>query len=212
MLFNKKEIDKVIYLDWMLITILRGPVKQVRSPYYYFGMEDYYYNITPKKRFKYFVRYPFGYYAKNKKIWGKELLLRNSMSTDLNFKGFLYDSDDNITEFIKCLDKAFDFVLLTNLFDESLILLKEKICRSYFDVAYDKTLVNRKVAAASNLSNTSKAIIYKQWSYLDTLIYEYFAQKLFREIEKRDKVIFSQKRIKYCYRKVLLYQRFCSVQ
>ena len=46
------------------------------------------------------MHYPFGYYAKNKKIWGKELLLRNSMSTDLNFKGFLYDSDDNITVFV----------------------------------------------------------------------------------------------------------------
>ena len=192
MLFNKKEIDEVMYPDYMLITILRDPAKQVRSAYYYFGMEKYY-NITAKKHFEHFIRNPFEYYGKNKKIWREEVLLRNSMSTDLNFKGFSYNSDNNIKEFIKYLDIVFDFVLITDLFDESLILLKEKMCWSYFDVTYDKKLVNRKVAAAGNLSNTSKAIIYKQWSHLDTLIYEYFAQKLFRAIEKRDKVIFSQK-------------------
>ena len=56
---------------------------------------------------------------KTKKIWGKEALLRNSVSTDLNFKRFSCNSDNNITEFIKYLDKVFYFVLITDLFDES---------------------------------------------------------------------------------------------
>merc|ERR1719483_1859814 len=87
-----------------------------------------------------------------------------------------------VSQKISELDKQFDFVLLAEHFDESLVLLAKKLCWDLRDVTYLKQNA-RKADKVSNITETAREQL-KTWLRADFQLYEHYKAKFELEVEK----------------------------
>ena len=114
------------------------------------------------------------------------------MSLDLGFETYkFYDSKNNeskIEQFIKQLEEQFDFVLICEYFDESMVLLRRYLRWSMKDIIY------LRVNAAPSLPSSSPFLrkpnitpevkeSFKQWDRIDYDVYEYFLTKFLNKLK-----------------------------
>ena len=146
MVLDVDELNKVMRRDYKLITIVRHPLQRFYSMFYYEQFETIYkLNDTPQPA-HHFIRNIYKYHHRVKapkseaQFSAKEDLLRNGMAFDFNFDGFLTTKsvdtnttiynrkyyDKQIGNFVRHLDAKFDLVLVTELFDEGLVLLRRR--------------------------------------------------------------------------------------
>jgi len=81
----------------------------------------------------------------------------------------------DIDNFIEQLDKEFDLVMITEQFEESLILFKELTCMTYQDIAYIKKHVTRRQSPQVSELSRMKLKMHLKYEYK---VYNYFKQKL----------------------------------
>merc|ERR1719369_463414 len=86
---------------------------------------------------------------------------------------------------IKELDTQFEFVLLAEYFDESLVLLARFLCWELGDVRYLKQNA-RKAEKVSNITKEATGLL-KTWLSADFLLYEHFLTKFWQEVERYGK-------------------------
>ena len=96
-----------------------------------------------------------------------------------NFNRISFSGRDlqlKIEDFVSMLDQEFDFVLLTDYFDECLVLLKEQMGWEYSDIFYFKRFytVDRS-RKDSELSQKTVDLIYK-YNLVDVQLYNFFYQ------------------------------------
>ena len=102
------------------------------------------------------------------------------MFFDLGYDN-LSEDDDYIEKAVKEIDGIFDLVLITEYFDESLILLKEMLGWSWEDVVYIK-LNSRYKKEDSNVHHDHLKMQTRRWTKADTFLYDYFNAALCRKI------------------------------
>ncbi|XP_072016903.1 galactosylceramide sulfotransferase-like [Amphiura filiformis] len=79
------------------------------------------------------------------------------------------------------LSREFDLMLITEYFDESLLLLRKLMCWSFDDILYIKQNARTNASHSQPLSQLVKDKI-RQWNVADTDLYEYFNQTLWKKI------------------------------
>ena len=106
-------------------------------------------------------------------------LLRNPQLFDLGFDQSLSEDKNYIHKIIARISKQFHVVLIMEYFEESLVLLKRKMCWSLKDVVYFK--LNQQIAKNEDWKpGIQKKIM--QWAKADVLLYEYFNKTLWDQI------------------------------
>ena len=139
MLFNHMVFEpKVLnYLpnDTFKFTTLRDPLRQFISSFRFFSQykdQSYLQNIPGPEPMITFLSDPKRYEAK-----GMRSLTNNRQSVDLGFD-LRYSVNDTsyIIRFVKQVEENFDLVLITEYFDESLVLLKRLLGWSTCDILY----------------------------------------------------------------------------
>ncbi|KAK6194926.1 hypothetical protein SNE40_000456 [Patella caerulea] len=93
-----------------------------------------------------------------------------------------YVQHSSLIRFTERMDKEFDMIMVTEYFDQSLILLKRKLCWTFQDIIYitrNKNFRNQGYA----VSPTDRQNIIKQFKH-DSIFYEHFKSKLFKELSK----------------------------
>ena len=120
--------------------------------------------------------------------------IANIQSFDLGF--ILKHALINICYFEKFLQKVdsfFDVVLITELFDESLIVLKHMLKWNFDDVAYLKHNIQYQRSDKYLLSADQIQMI-DEFNHVDRLLYEHFKRKLLTSIKalKRSGVAFNE--------------------
>lgn len=103
------------------------------------------------------------------------------MAFDLGFN-YLNEADGYIQSTIKEMDDTYDIVLISEYFDMSLILLREKLCWSLQDIAYLSVNARRKSIVSALVNHTISTKI-RDWNKIDTSIYNYFNNTLWRKAE-----------------------------
>ena len=88
---------------------------------------------------------------------------------------------------IRSMEKDFDLVLLTEYFDESLILMKREFCWSFNDLVYFK----QNVRARRKPISPKNAQRIQNWNSGDLELYRYFNRTLWTKIEKYGRVEFQ---------------------
>ncbi|XP_006816248.1 galactosylceramide sulfotransferase-like [Saccoglossus kowalevskii] len=134
--FNKKSIDDVIP-HAKYITILRHPVSAYESIFGFFKIAEYVnidHNAT-QDAFKIFLSNSDKYLKRVKDPYHKTLL-RNRQIFDIGLDFEDYDNATRVGYVIKQASKELDLVMITEYFDESLILLKKLLCWKYEDIFY----------------------------------------------------------------------------
>lgn len=184
-----------------MVTILRNPIDQFYSLFYYAKIDRFYRLKNFTDPIAHFFNNTKAYYNKgiSRKSQGMsefELLLKNGMSFDLNYLLIQFSSRNaTFKTFLNFLDKSFHLVMITELFNESLILLKKMMCWSYMDIVYQKKLVNISLRT-KNISRFVKEK-FKNWNYLDIQLYAYFKEKLQDILKRQDQVTFQDDLVKF---------------
>ena len=101
------------------------------------------------------------------------------MFFDLGLDWKDFENSTVITHAIDALDKDFNLILIKEHFDESMVLLKRRLCWSIEDIIYMSIHVRFRRTV---LSKTEIAKIEK-WNNADVLLYDHFLKKFWKEVE-----------------------------
>ncbi|XP_057290475.1 galactose-3-O-sulfotransferase 4-like [Hydractinia symbiolongicarpus] len=196
---NRKELVKAMKSGFRLITILRDPVEQIYSLFHYENFTKIYQIPPGEDPVEHFFANTSSYYRQFKsRMWRKlfmlENLLKNGMTFDLNFQRFKKRIVKNsFQDFVTYIDRAFHLVLITEKFDESLLLLKQLMCWNYMDIVYMKKLVNHKLHKQQKKRKKELLKKIRNWSNLDVILYEHFRKKLENILALQDQDKFQEK-------------------
>lgn len=106
---------------------------------------------------------------------------KNQMLWDLGMPGTEMVSTDLVDRKIQDLDRQFDFVLLAEFFDESLIILARILCWDLTEVRYLKQNA-RKSSKVSNITSEARQTL-KEWLSADYKLYDHFKSKFQLAVE-----------------------------
>lgn len=173
------EVEKVISKNAAKITVLRDPVKNFESGFGFFRDYPWPQWLGEKNRkVEDFLDNAEQMYDKNTP-W--HFRAKNYMAFDL---GLDYERDDDqyIKEAIQTIESRFDLVLITDRFEESVILLKDMLCMKFDDITSLKLKVRRNGDRTSLDAKHEAAI--RKWNKLDSALYDHFLTKLNDKIIK----------------------------
>jgi len=164
------------------ITILRNPVTQFESSFFYFEFDRILrlnHNPNPVRTF---MEYP-DEYMYNITLVLNDLpdtinLIQSGMFYDLGQDFLDVEDDEVIQRNIEQLEKEFQLVMIMEYFDESLVLLKLEMCWQFDDILYIKQNQRSK---RTNLTEDLKERIL-EWNRADAMLYHYFNNTLWRKI------------------------------
>ncbi|CAN7942372.1 unnamed protein product, partial [Ixodes hexagonus] len=177
--YNGKEIHNVMPSDTVYVTILRTPCCQFESLYSYYHLARIY-----KRNLSAFVK------SKNLTLsLARKRVVHghvgfNQMSFDLGFttSQLPRSKPQSIMNFIHSIDREFDLVMIAERLDESLILLKHLLCWNTSDIVTFK--INARYAKYKEELSAYVKKKLTDLSYVDVMLYQYFANVLEREVQK----------------------------
>ncbi|XP_042364679.1 galactosylceramide sulfotransferase [Plectropomus leopardus] len=179
MRFDHQEVAKLLPLDAVYITILRDPVDLFESSFHYYHRAiPLTWRITGENKLAEFLNNPQTFYSPEA---FNSFYLKNLLFFDFGFDNNLEADDPRIMSGIHYLSKHFDLVLIAEYFEESLILLKDKLCWSMEDILYFK-LNARKSSSVSRLTSELRAKAL-QWNAADWRLYQHFNATFWARVE-----------------------------
>lgn len=160
------EIRESTYSDHVFITMLRDPVKNFESEFGFFRDYPFPQWVGENGTLDQFIQNADKYYNHNTPWYFRA---KNYMSFDL---GLEHENEDNeyIEKAIEELEKTYHLVLLTDYFEESLILLKDVLCMSDEDLVYLQ--LKTRTERTEPDQDLSRRI--RSWNKLDSAIYDHF--------------------------------------
>ncbi|XP_039625230.1 galactose-3-O-sulfotransferase 3 isoform X2 [Polypterus senegalus] len=178
MRFNRSELQKFMPNDTLYITILREPTAMFESLFSYYNQYCLSFKRVPNGSLETFLADPHRYYRSDEKY---SMYAHNTLLFDLGG-----NKDHNpldgpyISAFIKEMEEVFSLVMISEYFDESLILLRHLLSWDLEDMLYVK-LNMRTPESKFNLSSDLPSKIRK-WNALDAKIYDYFNATFWKKL------------------------------
>ncbi|XP_060571758.1 galactose-3-O-sulfotransferase 2-like [Ruditapes philippinarum] len=199
-IFNRKYFVKIFPKNTTVyVTMVRQPVNQFLSALLFFLHEKILdaamNNIT--------------YYLKNASAYEPESpylsFTNNRQALDLGFSPSKVRDKNYVRRYIKMIDRVFDLVLITEYFDESLIILKRKLCWNFKDILYMRK--NKAYKTFDFQLSFEDKILLKEWAMADHLLYEHFHQKFYVTLKKEPNIMEETHYFKIILNKT---QKFCN--
>ncbi|XP_078601345.1 galactose-3-O-sulfotransferase 3-like [Branchiostoma floridae x Branchiostoma japonicum] len=194
--YNRTRFQEIMPKDTAYVTIIRKPLSHLQSAWNYYDYSERFRLPRVKDPIATFLANP----AKYDRSCGHGIhlpvcLTQNSMSVDLGFPpsdnkkvtlGSDPDRRENITQtFVRTIDQDFDLVMLTEYFDESLVLLKRLMCWTIQDIIYIKNINVKNRNGEEIQLPTQLQQTHEDWSYVDYALYDHFNKSLWRRINSR---------------------------
>ncbi|XP_070538008.1 galactosylceramide sulfotransferase-like [Ptychodera flava] len=175
--FNEPGLSSVISDGGIYITTLRDPTSQFESIFTHMRLDKLFRvpGNNLKSSFRVFMEKPEKFYSvlsSTLRRWAK-----NPMLFDLGIAPQEMLHLRQVDNYVQYLDRKFDFVILREYFDESLILLKKLLCLDFQDIAYVEH--NVRSAAAQFTDTTAEGLDSQvlRWNMGDARLYEHFKEK-----------------------------------
>lgn len=109
-------------------------------------------------------------------------LLKNGMFFDLGLHTSKYEDEIAISSAIFDIQKKFTIVLIYEYLDESLVLLKRKLCWEIDDIIYLGALLPHNTPNRDlNVSHAAKEALAR-WNMADFMLYDFFNATLWQQI------------------------------
>ena len=180
MMFNHHIFDRRIlqhlHNDTFRFTTIREPFQQFVSTFQFFinNFKD----VPGPDRIGTFLSDPVKYDSRE----GRMSLVNNRQSMDLGYDmthGFT--DTEYIKQFIQQITEDFHLVLISDFYDESVVLLRRKLRWRTQDMLYfRKWEAKRKSRVADNLSNDTQRALHKRYAAADWALYQHFL-KIFKD-------------------------------
>lgn len=121
-------------------------------------------------------------------------LIKNGMFFDIGLRTTDYHKTEVVRDAILDIDDKFTLVLIYEYLDESLVLLKRRLCWELDDVLYLKFHYQlHGESSHQNVSSNTTDRIYR-WNKADAMLYQYFNKTLWDEIHSEGKDFFVELR------------------
>ena len=109
-------------------------------------------------------------------------LIINGMFFDLGLKTANYHRTAAVRDAISDVEDEFSLVLVYEYLDESLVLLKRKLCWELDDILYIKPFSDNIQTQEVNIAKLKKI---REWSLADFSLYQYFNKSLWNQIAEQ---------------------------
>lgn len=169
-----------LYNDTVRITFLRNTPENFRSRYYFYGF-DIFCNMSFGKFLKTLPNTSLNFTRINR-IENEKKVTVNQMCYDLGLSND-YPNDTTIQNFIQFVDTEFDFVMIFEYYDVSLILLADLMSWPLEYVVYLPLLkrTDREKNSGPKLTAKDK-INLRELNRADSLLYDFFLEKFRQRI------------------------------
>lgn len=193
--FDHQMMERVMAPGAKYVTSVRDPVRQFESAFvfykFYLALPETFQDdaIDMDAKIEEWLRSPQYYRDRYKQVVKKglvktpnsELFCHNSQMRDLGFNMDRQESDKAALEYISVLDGQFDAVVITEYFDESLLVLKKELCWSTDDILYiSQNERPERMKTATLPEHLHKSI--RTWNAADQLLFEHFNKTLWQKI------------------------------
>lgn len=184
--YNRGVMHSLLPTGSPFITILCEPLTRFESAFFYedypalFGIQN---NLNPLQYFLENLMMD----QKTEKIY----TLRNGMSFDLGLNPEHFNHTETIQDFIKAITKDFDLVLIMEHFDESLVLMKNKLCWRLEDMVYVKHNTRIEQSKRLHVPGFLKEKCL-EWNKADVMLYRFFNDTLWKQINSQDEKFWEE--------------------
>ncbi|XP_076822470.1 galactose-3-O-sulfotransferase 2-like isoform X2 [Clavelina lepadiformis] len=182
--FNIENLRGIMPDNTRYITIIRAPMDNVESVFGFFQdqspFDDWLSEIdanTTALRLHTFYDNPTKFYSKNTDWFFRA---KNHMFFDIG-NDVSNDDDAYIDAKIQEMANTFTLVLLTDFFDESLIMMKHLLCWDWDDIIYIKFKMRIEEAKTEVDPELGRKIV--KWNKADTKLYDYFNKTFWKLVE-----------------------------
>ncbi|XP_035665489.1 galactose-3-O-sulfotransferase 3-like isoform X2 [Branchiostoma floridae] len=193
-MYDRTRFHQLMAPDTRYVTILREPLGRLQSAFKYFHLQRYFPGLEKETRrgmppvVTYLTRpeYWDPRYRPPRRSENKEhFCFRNCMARDLGLKEKDYDNKIAVQKFVKDIENDFSTVLILQHLEESLVLLKRRMCWTFHDILYTygrssrKQRYNRKVPITAAMTDR----FYKH-NNADVMLYTRFNDLLQQDIKR----------------------------
>ena len=183
--YNKAPMNWLFPKETTLyITMLREPSAHFESIFNFFRLGKRFKEIrmlkTPLASF--LLKAAFYFEQVKHNLSGALNLIKNPSLFELGFDPVYHENSTVVENYIRFLQKEFDLVMLMEYFDESLVLLKRRLCWKMEDILYFK-LNERVQKEKQNVPAWAREEI-KKWNSGDVLLYDAFNKSLWEKIKE----------------------------
>ncbi|CAM9166860.1 unnamed protein product, partial [Lampetra planeri] len=175
MRFNKAEVEKVMSADSFYFSILRHPVPMMESIFNYYKHLKIFKNFSTLNDY---LDYNLRKNPLSDNNYGHNLLTFD-FGIDNTLTEASPDVDRKAQKAIAAIEKDFHLILISEYFDESMILLRHELCWSLDDVLSFKLNTRAKTTPIS--PSTAEKI--KKWNALDWRIYLHFNGTFWKKVD-----------------------------
>ncbi|XP_077999149.1 galactosylceramide sulfotransferase-like [Glandiceps talaboti] len=188
--YNRPEMEAV-FPNATYVTTIRHLVQQLESAFGYFEWSRF----TKDKSFSTFMQNPQQYVSKRIAFWQQ---IHNGQLYDLGMSPNDVTNDSKVRAKINALINEMDFVVITEYFDESLLVLKKIMCWTLYDILYIPNGIRNDKKRSKITEDVRKKIL--EWNKSDLSLYEHFNRTLWQKISQygptfeQDLHIFRHKR------------------
>ncbi|NWY39205.1 G3ST2 sulfotransferase, partial [Sylvia atricapilla] len=176
MRFLQPEVEKVVPSSAVYFSILRNPVQLMESSFVYYKGASAFSRVRSLEEF---LSQPYRYYNPAS---GDRHYARNLITFDFGFNPDGDASPERVQLMLNAIEASFDFVLISEYFDESMVLLKELLCWD-LDSVVSFPLNTRDSSTKSTLPDWAVEKL-KAWNRLDWEIYTHFNRTFWQRIER----------------------------
>ncbi|KAL7846567.1 hypothetical protein SRHO_G00215470 [Serrasalmus rhombeus] len=179
MRFNVPEVEALLPQNAFFFTILRDPALVFESSFHYYKkVVPLTWRIQGEDKLSAFLNEPNRYFSQD---GFNSYYLKNLQFFDLGYDNSLGPEDPAVDQAIQAVSERFQLVLISEHFEESLILLKDALCWQMDDLLFFK-LNARRDASVSQLTpeQTAKA---RDWNGADWKLYRHFNTTLWAKVD-----------------------------
>ena len=206
-IYDSQFYHSILPADTVYVSILRQPLQQFQSAFEYYGRSSGspLYNIMQVN-----VSNPLSLYLQQPSLYnGREVYtsyIRNKQSEDLGMRTEHVLNDTMRREYIQQLGKEFQLVMITEFFDESLVLLRRLMCWSVKDVLYIPK--NKNVYKKKRVFSAKDRAEHRKLNVADYDLYNFFLKR-FSDTVAKQKPDF-RKEVAYFKELLQNVQSYCS--
>ncbi|GAB6022491.1 hypothetical protein CHUAL_006598 [Chamberlinius hualienensis] len=174
--FNYDAMRHLMPSDSIYVTILRDPVSLFESLYAYYSL-----NNTFQMDIIDFANANDSFLEHHDNRFAHKIG-RNQMAFDLGIIKPLFDDDAAILRAAQRLDRQFHLVMISEMMDQSLVLLKNLLCWDVDDVVafkHNARMESMKVTLEPDVQQK-----LRKWNRADEILYNYFLKKLIAKIKE----------------------------
>ena len=172
---DRRQMDLVVPRA-QYISIIRNPETQLESTFSYYRMAIKL-NLTGTNQFQVFMSHPATYYDMKPSGY---FFLRNGQLYDLGFDAD-HDNVAQIKDKIQELSEEIDLMMITEYYDESLLLLRKHLCWDFEDILYLSKGVRSEDDRAPITPDISRRI--QKWNAGDVMLYDHFNRTFWQRVQ-----------------------------